>query len=301
MNTPPEICIDICICTFRRPGLAQTLQSIAEQGEFQVRVVVADNDETPSAEDLVRREAHRLNLRCHYLHAPARNISVARNACLDAAHAPLVAFLDDDEIAVRGWLSALVTRLNQGDADVVFGPVQAVYDPTAPAWLREGDFHSTRVVVLPDHSVQTGYAGNCLMRAEVIGDERFDLSLGVSGGEDTEFFFRLCRKGARLVEAPEAIAYEPVSKAREKFTWLLKRSFRSGQTHARILLSSGAKRLPSAVLTAAKFAYCVAAAAFFAWRPLLARRSLIRGALHAGATARLLGAQDVSIYGRAAD
>jgi hypothetical protein len=40
-----------------------------------------------------------LSLDCLYVHAPARNISIARNACLDAADAPLIAFIDDDETA----------------------------------------------------------------------------------------------------------------------------------------------------------------------------------------------------------
>ena len=66
------------------------------------------------------------NLDGVYLHAPARNISIARNACLEAASAPLVAFIDDDEIARPGWLAGLVADMDAPNADVVFGKVAAL-------------------------------------------------------------------------------------------------------------------------------------------------------------------------------
>ncbi len=31
-------------------------------------------------------------------------------------------------------------------ADVVLGPVRALYEPGAPDWMRSGDFHATRPV-----------------------------------------------------------------------------------------------------------------------------------------------------------
>jgi glycosyltransferase involved in cell wall biosynthesis len=58
---------------------------------------------------------------------------VARNACLDAATAPLVAFIDDDQVASPEWLVALVGTLESSNADVVLGPVQAVYGPDRAA------------------------------------------------------------------------------------------------------------------------------------------------------------------------
>ncbi|TIT86235.1 MAG: glycosyltransferase family 2 protein, partial [Mesorhizobium sp.] len=44
--------IDICVCTFRRPELADTLRSIAAMDRpagFEIGVVLADNDDQPSA------------------------------------------------------------------------------------------------------------------------------------------------------------------------------------------------------------------------------------------------------------
>src|SRR3954471_20358160 len=105
--------VDVGVCTFRRAAVADTLASLAGQmlpRDYALRVIVADNDETPSAEPVVRGAADAQGLDLTYVHAPARNISRARNACLEAATADWFAFIDDDETASPGWLSALLAE-----------------------------------------------------------------------------------------------------------------------------------------------------------------------------------------------
>ena len=95
--------VDVCVCTFRRPSVARLLASLASQdlpAATHLRVIVADNDDIPSARETVMRAFADLGLEGVYLHAPARNISIARNACLNAARATLVAFIDDDEVVI---------------------------------------------------------------------------------------------------------------------------------------------------------------------------------------------------------
>src|SRR5690606_33419483 len=110
---------------------------------YRVGIIVADNDEVPSARDLVLRLARELDLPVRYIHCPARNISIARNACLDASRARFVAFIDDDETALEDWLVRLVKAAESSRADAVLGPVRAGYGAEAPRWMRRGDFHST--------------------------------------------------------------------------------------------------------------------------------------------------------------
>src|SRR5262249_44504381 len=93
------IMIDVCVRTYRRLELADTLRSLAAMSvpaEAAIRVIVADNDDWPSAEELVEELAEALPFEVVYLHAPASNISVARNACLERADGDFVAFVDDD-------------------------------------------------------------------------------------------------------------------------------------------------------------------------------------------------------------
>jgi succinoglycan biosynthesis protein ExoM len=296
--SPPDV--DICVCTYRRASLAATLASLAAlapvPGLARLRVVVADNDGTEAARAGIEAEAARLGLSLAYVHAPAQNISIARNACLTAATAPLIAFIDDDETADPAWLLRLVAAAQATGADVVFGPVRALYGADAPAWARAADLHSIRPTLLPQGRIATGYSCNVLIRREVLGGLRFDPALGRSGGEDTWFFHRLAAGGARLAFCPDAWTYEPVARGRARLAWLLRRSFRSGQTHARILLDCGQGRGRALALAGAKLLACAAgAAASLASAPGW-RRWAVRGALHAGVMARLLGRRDLEIY-----
>lgn len=289
-----ELTIDVCICTFRRESLTATLRSIKEQTypAERVRIIIADNDEQPSARervDAMRAEG----LDITYVHAPARNISLARNACLDQATGDCVAWIDDDETADPDWLKNLVGAL--GSRDVVFGPVIALYPAGAPAWMVRSDFHST-IPVETAHGIDTGYAGNALVIREAVGDLRFDLALGRSGGEDTDFFIRMHDRGAVFGSAPDAVVREIVAENRLNLEWLSRRAFRSGQTYARRYVSSPGLRIKGLVLSSAKVAVC--SLLVLACLPDAARwrRAWTRGGLHLGVMARLAGLREGELY-----
>ncbi len=293
MNT-----VDICICTFRRVSLADTLRSVAAQdvaAEVIVAMIVADNDEQPSARELVLSLERELGLPVRYVHAPARNISVARNACLDAATAPLLAFIDDDEIASPGWLSALLAAMEGEGAPIVLGPVRARYAADAPAWLRRADLHSTAPARRRDGAIDTGYSCNVLFLRAAVADARFDLALGRTGGEDDLFFSRLHRAGNRITFAPDAWVCEPVPVGRARLGWLLRRSFRNGQTFGRIQHERGRGGATTAS-AAVKAAACAALAVATCWSPPRWRRATVRGALHLGVVARAFGKRELELY-----
>jgi succinoglycan biosynthesis protein ExoM len=290
-----DAAVDVCVCTFRRASLRRTIESLAAQQDAPAfRIIVADNDETPSAQALVEKARGDLGLDITYVHAPARNISIARNACLDAARAPLVAFIDDDEIAPPRWLMTLANGL--GDHDIVFGPVRAIYAADAPRWVVRGDFHSFGPVVRAHGVIDTGYSSNVLMRREVVGAVRFEPGLGRTGGEDTFFFARLHRAGTQLGACAEAFVEEPTAPERARLSWLVRRAFRAGQTHARVLHDRGQGALAIAVPAAAKVLYCTVALVLTLLSPAGWRRNAIRAALHCGVIAKALGARDLELY-----
>ncbi|HEY8572376.1 glycosyltransferase family 2 protein [Phenylobacterium sp.] len=294
--------VDVGVCTFRRPAVAETLASLGRQqlpAGVRLRVIVADNDEQPSAEATVRAVAQAHGLDLAYVHAPARNISLARNACLEAAQGRFLAFIDDDETATPGWLAALLAEADRGSWDAVLGPVKAVYGDDAPEWIAAGDFHSTAPVEV-NGKILKGYAGNVLIRRSTIEPLglRFDLARGRQGGEDDDFFYRLTDAGGAIGFAPDALAYEPVPAGRASLRWLLKRSFRTGQTHGARLESRcrGAARLAQIGVAGAKTGACVAGAAASALSPTRRSRWLVRGSLHAGVVARLAGLRELELY-----
>ncbi len=293
--------IDICVCTYRRPQLVQTLRSLAVQTGLEgwrVQVIVIDNDAAPSARELAEGTAMEAGLALRYVHAPAHNISVARNAFLAEARADWLAFLDDDEVADPAWLSRLLAEARGGEWDAVLGPVDAIYRDDAPAWIRDGDFHSIRPVVVRGQLL-TGYSCNALVRREAVGNLRFALELGRSGGEDLDFFYRFTDRGGRIGYAADAIVREPTPAERTRFDWLMLRRWRYGQSHGDRLLATqtGAARPKATVLAAAKACCYAALAAIFAASEVRRRRYMMGVALHAGVVNRLLGGRMVQIYG----
>ncbi|SIQ11190.1 succinoglycan biosynthesis protein ExoM [Rhizobium sp. RU35A] len=301
---PSLVYVDIGICTFRRPELEDTLLSLFAQvvpAGTRLRLIVADNDAVPSAKARVEALRARSPFTIFYVHCPKANISIARNACLAASDADYLAFIDDDETASPEWLSELLATAFSTGADAVLGPVDAVYDETAPAWMKTGDFHSTRPVWV-DKVIRTGYTCNVLLdlRSPRLESRRFDLSLGQSGGEDTQFFSALTAEGGTIAFAERALLREPVPEKRARFGWLLKRRFRSGQTHGRILGArrSAPGRLMHASIAAAKAGVCGLGAIGSLFSPVARNRYALRGALHVGAVSGVLGLREIRQYGQ---
>lgn len=289
-----NIAIDVCICTFRRAHVADTIRSVSRlllRPGWKVNIIVADNDVAPSAIRTVEAVAGEIDLDVTYIHAPASNISVARNACLDAATAPLAAFVDDDELVTPGWLGAMILAMENSDADVMLGPVSAVYDSICPTWIRKGDFHSTHPVVAGGE-IRTGYSGNVVMRrlSPPVAGMRFRHDLG-QGGEDTAFFSSIHRTGGVIGYAPAAVITEEVPRERATLKWLLKRYFRTGQTHAILLMeetsAAFANRARNIGAAAAKSLFCLCMTLPNAIRIDRMAYWLLRGTMHAGVVSTL--------------
>lgn len=276
--------ITVCICTFRRPSLVQAVQSVAAQCR---RVVVIDNDAAGSARALVAWCDAHLPCAVTYVHAPDRNISIARNAALDAATTRWLAFLDDDEVAAHDWLDRLSAD-RDGQA-VVIGQVVAVYGEGLPDWASRLDFHSNRIA--DAERIDNAYTSNALIDLDFVRRHgiRFAVECGVTGGEDTLFFRGITTAGGRMAYRPDSLVYEDVTPERATLSWVMRRKFRSGQTHGLMLSRfdlSARARLP--LTSAAKAVYSFLRAAILLPRPTRAIWWLARGALHSGALAYCL-------------
>lgn len=292
MATPDHLRIDICVCTFRRPQLVATLQSLARlklPEHAKVRILVADNDTIPSARERVEVFAGG-DIPIDYIHAPERNISVARNACLEHANGDLIAWIDDDETADPLWLVRLYETLRDGGYDAVFGPALAIYPEGTPAHIARGDFHSNRPV-FRHGEVQTGHTCNALveMRKPATRALRFDRARGRTGGEDTDYFHRLWRAGGRLAICDSAAVFEVVEPRRLHRGWLIRRSFNSGHVFGEIARRGvTVASLPWLVLVALlKATYCFAAALLTLMSAMKRLRWVRRGFLHLGVIAGL--------------
>lgn len=247
--------ISVLIASLGRAALRDTLTSVGRAtvppGET-VEVIVADDSEDGAVERLLGGRHPGVRI----VPVGARNVSRARNACLDAAQGKWLLFVDDDESVASDWIEQHLAVAREFGADAVFGPVYHLYPASAPEWFKAADplfqdwrWHET------GRRVVTGRTGNTLLRRDTVEQLglRFDEAFGTSGGEDDEFFRRMGAADARMVVTDRARAWEVVDEDRANAAYIVARSQRSGQTHAMVALR-GKGAIGSGVFAAAAIA-----------------------------------------------
>jgi succinoglycan biosynthesis protein ExoM len=231
----------ICIATYKRPELLdRLLTSLDEQvlpDNIELEILVVDNDCDGSAAPVIARHDGSKQVSFHYFLQPLKNISMARNMAVANARGAYLLFIDDDERATPGWIRALLEAASQYRADVVFGPVFPDFDNDAPEWIRKrGRLLVDTIPKTPTGTEAQGtWTGNCLVKASILKDAAgpFNPEYGNTGGEDTELFNRLKRRGARLIYCNEAGVFEYWPLSRTRLSYLLKRGLTGGNIHTR--------------------------------------------------------------------
>ncbi|SFS41930.1 glycosyltransferase family 2 protein [Brevundimonas viscosa] len=228
--------VAIIVPTLRRPaGLERAIRSIFAQERVADRVsaiVVVDNDPTGSAAATVARLGEDSPWPLVYRHAPTPGVATARNAGLASTDAPLIAFLDDDEVASPRWLAALIEARETTDADVVFGPI-AGRAPEAAPWLRPylERFFGRAGPPATGLIAQPFGCGNSLMlrRTALPGEAPFGAASDHVGGEDDVLFAALRTRGGRFGWAADAWVEEFAPPHRATLRYTLTRAFAYGQ------------------------------------------------------------------------
>jgi glycosyltransferase involved in cell wall biosynthesis len=227
--------VTVAVPTFRRPadlraGLPMLLahaREVTGSGRYAAEVLVVDNDPERSAEAVVREFAA-ADLR--YAAEPVPGIAAVRNRALDeAAGARLLAFIDDDERPLEGWLARLLETWEASGAAAVSGRILADYAGELDPWIRAGEFFVRRS--MPTGTpIDVAAAGNLLLDLEQIRalGIRFESPLGMGAGEDTVFSRALVLAGGRMVWCNESAAVDFVPFERMTRRWVLTRAWSHG-------------------------------------------------------------------------
>lgn len=233
----PRLKIAVCVITLHRPaGLAALLEGLSKLtfskvAAPEVRVMLVDNDAGGSAKAVA--EAAPEGLEVCYCVEPKKGIPIARNRTVEAAlpWADYCAFIDDDEVPPNEWLDELLAAQRRFGADVVTGPVRTVFADPPPPWILEGKFFAPQQFTTGTE-LEVCATNNTLVRAELFQNRRFDERFALTGGEDTQLFMRLKRVGHTIIWAEDAYVTETMPSSRANLSWLLKRSYREGNSYA---------------------------------------------------------------------
>jgi ATP-binding cassette, subfamily B, bacterial MsbA len=233
--------IVVAALTFRRP---ETLEKLLESfSRLQlsencvVTFLIVDNDSVESARAAVEAWQRRIpSLR--YIVEPRSGIPAARNRALHEAliaGADALCFIDDDEQPDEGWLRELVATWRATDADLIGGPVRvAAPSPGASVWQKlinasvAGRARRKELDAARDAArghCRTIVTNNflCDLRFADRHGLRFDETLLVTGGSDTDFFRRAVKAGGKVVWCPSAIVHETIEAERLSLRYQFRR------------------------------------------------------------------------------
>jgi len=228
----------VCIATYKRRELLKHLldsllyQKLPQDTELQV--IVVDNDKERTVEDLVRKYKNKANIKFEYYVQPIKNISLTRNVAVKNSKGWYLLFIDDDEVADEQWVYYHLEAIVRFNADGVFGCVFPIFHSETPDWIRKNKFYDKDS---PPTGSLTDYTrtSNCIVKASILKAEEgpFEAEYGITGGEDTQLFTRLEKKGAKFISSKEAIVTEFIPPERTKVKWLFKKYYQMGNTVTR--------------------------------------------------------------------
>jgi succinoglycan biosynthesis protein ExoM len=237
-DVPMTTRVCLGIPTFRRIDLLRNLLVAIGRlaplpDGIAFEVAVFDNDPDASAKTMVEEMMNdaAAPFAMHYCHVSEPGLSNVRNAALSFAEsgADVLAMIDDDEIPEGQWLNELLRVRKLTGAEVVVGPVHAIFPDGTPSWIRACRDHEWPA--LADCAVvDDGWSGNFLLDLAKVAPMRlrFDPSMNHTGGEDQLFFRQIALRGGVIRYAASAIAWEYLPASRRSLSTILKRSFRRG-------------------------------------------------------------------------
>jgi len=231
--TDPIKHISVCICTYKRPQLLRRLlNELAAQetsGLFTYSIVVADNDQSRSAEIVVSDFMAASNVPVTYCVEPQQSIALARNKAVQNATGDYIAFIDDDEFPVKHWLETLFAACDKYGVDGVLGPVKPLFGDGVPRWIVKGRFYDRPCyqtgLVLAHGQTRTG---NVLIKEHGLRDTNSPFRPEFRAGEDVDFFRRAIEQGRVFVWCNEAVVCEAVPPPRWKRMHLLRKALLRG-------------------------------------------------------------------------
>ena len=237
--------ISVIICTYTEERwniLVSAITSVQQQSTLPYEIIVV-SDNNPALAARLRAQFTGITVAEN---SGKRGISPARNVGIALASGDIVAFIDDDAIAEKDWLSHLARCYKDQRVLGVGGNVLPEWTDKRPQWFPE-EFGwvvgcSYRGLPLKVSPVRNLIGCNMSFRREVfsiVGGFQDDLgrvAANCEGCEETDLCIRIGNHlpdGILLYE-PEAVVRQVVPSSRENLRYFLSRCFLEGRSKAHL-------------------------------------------------------------------
>ena len=224
--------ISVVVPVFNDPeGIKTTLESLLAQNYPSLyEVIVVDNNSSDSTKSVVKEFEERYPTKIKLLvERDIQSSYAARNKGISAAKGGVITLIDTDMWADRNWLSSISKTFRSSDADYVGYNIRIHTEKgTLVGLYNKFTEFSIRAFMKGSHFAGAGCIAVRKALFKKIG--LFDLRL-ISGG-DLEFGDRCWRSGAKQMFIEKIMLHHP---ARESFNSLVKKDFRIGRGHRRLV------------------------------------------------------------------
>jgi glycosyltransferase involved in cell wall biosynthesis len=282
--------LSIVLCTHNRAELltaALTHHMGQHTGQFQVEIIVVDNNSTDDTAAVVARLIKSSPVEMKYIFEAAQGISYARNTGWRIARGSIIAFTDDDVMVSPDWGARIVAEFAaRHDIDCVGGKVLPDWPAQPPTWLTRDHWAPLAILDYGNGPLQLdNYDARCLIGAnfafrrealERIGG--FSPAVqrvkdGIGSIEDHEFLIRFWEAGGRALYVPAIVVVAPVDRQRLEKAYHRKWHYGHGHFHAIMRSASVEHTVTGRFLDIPAHLYrkCAADAVAWMWHSLRGR------------------------------
>jgi glycosyltransferase involved in cell wall biosynthesis len=211
--------------------IAEAVTALLSQAVTRpVEVLIVDNMSTDRTQEIARSLSDGME-RVHVLTASGeQGAAYARNVGVARAKAPLLIFVDADDIVAPGWLTAYLSAASEecllaGPIDELtlarFPTWSAASSPHRPPMTLRGQVYATTANCAISHSLFTRLGG-------------FESGFGGDVGEDVDLSWRVEALGIRVQFVPDALVVKrPRQSRRELFSQWRSYAMSSSALHQR--------------------------------------------------------------------
>ena len=227
----------VIVCTLGKRTLEKCISSLCKQTYKKMEIIIVCSDRSKIDHEIVRKVGKTIPLKL--IEQNDKGVPNARNCGVKAAEGDVIAFIDDDAVADKGWLENLVKTYDfSANIGAVGGLILSssnkmfqrrpflgskmssakkaifhylIYDCASNAVgkiFRSGactkNFDKCKVLIEVDHL----RGCNMSFRKDVLESVGFDENYyGIYNDEETDAFVRVKKKGLKIICNPKAIVF----------------------------------------------------------------------------------------------
>lgn len=264
---PSLIKISAVICTYNRSQyIEKALESLLAQSlsKEYFEILVIDNNSSDATAEVVKRydssDSH-----FNYVFEAKLGLSYARNTGLKMAKGEYIAYLDDDAIANKDWLSQILTSFEKNPSyGAIGGRINPIWEVPKPNWLNDTLLPALTIInwsptpyLIKNRDTYIAGANIAFRKDLLLTLGGFNTALGRIGntllsGEETILLEEIRKKGYEILYSPSIEVAHVVPKGRLHKEWFEKRVYWEGVSEYRIKKMSGHPQLLKTVYVAFK-------------------------------------------------